>query len=561
MPNRLHFKEYIQTIESLLADEEFSLAVERSEEALRWYPEAAVFHRSHATALVRMRDATGALTILQEAVSHLPTESSLFTALGNLYISEFRDFVRAEQQFARAINLNANGSDGYVGYAECRLQQVGFEELWREQPDWALPQLVLEAFVLQLRNYGRYSEAKSAALRLLQDFGRHPAALLALARIEEEAAHDLAAARRHITAALHLSPTSIPGHLAYLSLLIKAGKWADASRHLRSMMKYFGYSYSPFVSEARNWDGSPLEGKTVLLDSNLVPGYGDFIHFSRFAAALQERGATVGVRTRKRLKSLLATASAVDFTIAYSEPVRPADYMAEMSLLWLFLGIGMKDVAANVPYLKADAAALERWNFARDGTLRVGLVPRSAGRHPFNRHTAKNVPVQEFAALAGLPGVRFYSFEMPPTSPALPNVLNSVAVVADFFETAAVFSQMDVVVTVDTAMAHLTGALNKPGFLLLPYSPDWRWMLNREDTPWYPSLRLIRQPAPGDWHSVMQQCAAELAEFARQNPAPNGRATYTVDSTCTLSTGASAVARDGTNYKEARNQIHSVRDN
>jgi tetratricopeptide (TPR) repeat protein len=530
MPHSLHFKQDVRAIESLLADGEFSLAVERSEEALRWYPEAADIYRSRATALVGMGDATGALNVLQEAISNLPTELSLLTALGNLYILEFQDFVRAEQQFARAINLNPKASEGYVGYAECRLRQGGFEELRREQPDWALPQLLLEAFVLQLRNYGLYSEAKSAALRLLQEFGRNPAALLALARIEEEAAHDLAAARRYITAALHLSPMSVPGHFAYLSLLIKAGKWADACRHLRSMMKYFGYSYPQFMSGARNWDGSPLEGKTVLLESTLVQGYGDFIQFSRFAAALHERGAAVGVRTRKGLKSLLATASAVDFVIAYSDPVPPADYVAEMSLLWLFLGIDMEDVAANVPYLKADAAALERWTLASDGTLRVGVVPRSAGRHPFNRHTAKNVPVQEFAMLANLPCVRFYSFEMPPTPPSLQNVLHGVGIVADFFQTAAVLSQMDVIVTVDTAMAHLTGALGKPGFLLLPYSPDWRWMLNREDTPWYPSLRLIRQPAPGDWRSVMQQCAAELAAFARRNLAPNRRARGSITS-------------------------------
>ncbi len=515
-----HFKENVLAIERLLADSEFALALETSEEALRWYPKYPDFHRLRGAALVGLRDATGALTVLQQAISQLSTEFSLYTALGNLYISEFGDFVRAEQQFARAINLNPNRSDAYLGYSECRLKQSAFEELWPEQSGWAHPELLVEAFVVQLRNYGRYDEARSTALRFLQDFGRRPGTLLALARIEEEAVHDVAAARRYISAALHLSPMSIPGHLAYLALLIKAGKWAEGSRHLRWMMKQFDNFYPRFVGDARNWDGAPLDGKTVLLDSTLAFGYGDFIHFSRFAAALHEQGATVGVRTRKPLKPLLATASGVDFVMAYSDPVRTADYMADMSLLWLFLGLGMEDVAASVPYLKADAASLQRWNFQRDGTLRVGLVPRSADRHLSNQHTAKNIPVEEFAALGSVPGARFYSFEMPPISPPLRNVLHGATVEeisADFFQTAGALTQMDVVVTVDTAMAHLTGALGKPGFLLLPYSPDWRWMLNREDTPWYPSLQLIRQPAPGDWQSVMQTCATKLADFARGN--------------------------------------------
>jgi hypothetical protein len=376
---------------------------------------------------------------------------------------------------------------------------------------------LLEALVVQLSNYGRYGEARAAADRLLRDFGEPPGALLGLARIEEEAAHDLAAARRYLEAALRKYPKLIPCHLAYLTLLIKAGEWPDATRHLRSMMRYFGYRYPRFAG-APNWDGTPLEGKTVLLDSTLATGYGDYIHFVRFAQPLRERGAKVGVRTRKGLESLLATAPGIDFVSTRSAPAPTADYTCEMSLVWLFLGLGMEEVRYGETYLRPPANTLPA---PREGPLRVGLARSSADRRGFNRYTAKNVPAQELAPLADLPDVQFVSFEMPSAQADLRQVFQAAPFeeagprLSNFFETAAALSQLDVLVTVDTAVAHLAGALGKPAFLLLPFSPEWRWLLKREDTPWYSSVRLIRQATPGDWAPVIKRCAEALLAYRR----------------------------------------------
>lgn len=510
--------EYKQYVERLLADDEFALAVEACKEASRLYPEYPEFRCLHAAALERLGDVTGALDVLQFAASEFPREHSIFSALGGLYVAAFRDFDHAECQFLRAISLNPNESAAYLGYAHCRIQQGEFDELWPQQPAHAHLELLIQAFFVQLRNYGRYSEARGAVLRWLHEFRRGPDALLALAQIEDEAEHDLEEARRHIRTALHLFPGATQCHVAHIATLVKIGDWTTASREAQKMMRYFGLSFPQFVGNGRNWDGSSLARKTVLLDNTLAFGYGDLIQFSRFATALHDRGAKVGIRTRKRLKSVLRTVPGVDFVISLSEPVFPVDYMTDMSLLWLLLKVRMDNLGVGVPYLEPSGITGEPWTLATKDLLRVGIVPRSGERYPFNRYTARNPSIEEFAVLHSVPNVQFYAFEIPPSSPTLGNVLPCAVLtkdISDFGQTAGLLSQMDIVITVETAMAHLAGALGRPGFLLLPYSAEWRWMLNRPDTPWYPSLRLIRQPRPGDWRAVMQECACLLSQFAK----------------------------------------------
>lgn len=421
----------------------------------------------------------------------------------------------------RAIGTGRRRLDGYTGFVECRVRRGHYEALWEDQHGWASTELLLQACITQFRNNGNYEGARSAALRLLRDFGRHPAALFGLARIEEEAHHDLIAARRHLTEGLHLSPTSQPGHLAYLALLIKEGRWSDANRHLRQMMTKGAFINAWREGRVPYWSGSTLEGKTVLIDSRLAMGFGDFIHFSRFAAALKVRGANVILRTRKPLVKLLASVSAIDSVVSYSDPIPHADFVTDISLLWLFLGLGMEEVSANVPYLSADLAS-PRSELVRDGKMSVGVVSRSGDRHPWNPYIGKNLPAREIPALANDPGIRLYHIEAAPRTSALISGHESdLATVqeiyaGDFPKTANLLAQMDVVISVDTAMGHLAGALGKTGILLLPYSSDWRWLHESRSTPWYPSFRLIRQASPGDWASVVHECSLELRAFARQ---------------------------------------------
>jgi tetratricopeptide (TPR) repeat protein len=510
-------KSYILFGQNAIADAEYELAVEQLDDALTLFPDSPALYRVYSAALIGQGKAAKALASLQRATSEAPHESSLFTILGNIYIAQFMDYSLAEEQFARGIAINPTDTESYEGYVACRIQHSHFDELWPDLSKQAQPERLLEALIVQLRYYGRYEEVLSAADRMIRDFGRRPAALLALARVEEERQHDLIAARRHLGIALHLYPALIPAHLGYVSLMVKDGKWPDAGRHLRWVLKQFGHSFPEFQSDARNWDGSDLQNKTILLDSPLAFGYGDFVNFSRFATVLHNRGARVRIRTRKPLTSLLATVPGVEYVAGYSDPLPRADYIADMSIVWLCLGTTMENASNGNPYLSAPCFQLDRWRLSdRKATLRVGLIPKSADRYTANPYTARNVRIEEFSALDGIESVKFYSFEMP-ASIDWKNILHDVETISvDFPETATALSQMDLVISVDTAMAHIAGALNRPGLLLLPHSPDWRWMLNRKDTPWYPSLQVIRQPTPGDWRSVMKRCASIVKNLSSQ---------------------------------------------
>lgn len=504
---------HVQAIKRLIADDEWVVAADESEMALRLHPQSSVLHCLCATTRLALRDVAGALTLLQEGAVRVPNEAGILIALGELHASENGDVDQAMACFESAIRLEPGKAERYAGYADYGLGQSGFDKVWKERPVWMNSGLLGEALLVQLRNRGLYSDAKAFALQLLERFGRRPGTLLSLARIEVEAEHDCAAARRYAVAALQLEPASFPGHLVYIALLIREGKWGDAGRHLRSILRRFEHFDATFARNTPLLDGSPLHDTTVLLDSMLASGYGDFIHFSRLAGMLKERGATVGIRTRRALKGVMANVSGVDFVIGHSETLNAVHFTADMSLLWILLGLQMDEVATNVPYVRVDPHTLSNRKRPDDRELRIGLVTRSADQHPSNRHTAKNIPDSELAPLQAIPRARFFSFEMPRLAPPLQQVFTHAAVetvVAGFTETAVMLSQMDVVITVDTALAHLTGAIGKRGVLLLPYSPDWRWMLDRSDTPWYPSIHLIRQAAPGDWRSVIDQCTTAL---------------------------------------------------
>ena len=203
--------------------------------------------------------------------------------------------------------------------------------------------------------------------------------------------------------------------------------------------------------------------------------------------------------------------------IPHGEPLPPFDLqLSLMSLPRVFrtdlssipCGIPYLDVPREIPHQKvfADLLALAQAH----GKARVAVV--WAGSPAHKRDEERSIPAAELAPLAAFPEVAWFSFQLGRQElPPLPNLVSLAPLLTDFSATAYALSGMDLVITVDTALAHLSGAMGIPTLLLLAFQPDWRWMLDREDSPWYPSLRLYRQPAPGDWNSVIQRVLADLS--------------------------------------------------
>jgi ADP-heptose:LPS heptosyltransferase len=191
-----------------------------------------------------------------------------------------------------------------------------------------------------------------------------------------------------------------------------------------------------------------------------------------------------------------------------------------MSLPLIF-GTELETVPANVPYLRPYADRIAAWQprLPDNGRARVGVC--WAGNPGFGNDRHRSIPLEYFAALFGVPGIDFVSLqkELSPAHAALLDqhgILRLGEQFEDFADTAAVVAMLDLVVAVDTSVAHLAGAMGRVTALLLPFSPDWRWLLDREDSPWYPSMRLFRQTATGDWDAPLGRLRQELEQVARR---------------------------------------------
>ncbi|MEY3201221.1 MAG: hypothetical protein RIR70_771, partial [Pseudomonadota bacterium] len=273
------------------------------------------------------------------------------------------------------------------------------------------------------------------------------------------------------------------------------------------------------------WQGESLEGKGILIWNE--QGMGDEIQFSRFAKILKARGAKrVGLVCKAPLVSLMRTLEGVDdlHPEGTKFSIRPYDYWTFPLTIPRYCCPTPAEIPQSFSYLRADPALCAHWapRLAANG-IKVGLVWK--GRAEYSNDANRSLPsLKTLAPLWAVPGVHFFSLQKGEAEdeasapPADQPLVALGAELRDFADTAAIVSQLDLVICVDTGIAHLCGALGVPCWVLLPFvGTDWRWMLGRSDSPWYPSLRLFRQPAPADWGRVIEQVKAALA--CRAQPA------------------------------------------
>jgi tetratricopeptide (TPR) repeat protein len=264
------------------------------------------------------------------------------------------------------------------------------------------------------------------------------------------------------------------------------------------------------------WLGdAPVDGKSILLHAE--QGFGDTIQFIRYAPLLAGRGAKVVCEVQAELQALLSQLDAID-VVAAGEPLPGFELHCPLLSLPLAFGTTAETIPASVPYLAAPADRLAYWRDRLPRGPRAGFVWSGSPSHKNDAN--RSIPLATLAALfedAPLACVGLQTELRDADGEALqrlPNLLHIGAELRDFADTAAVIALLDVVVSVDTAVAHLAGALGKRVVILLPHAADFRWMRDRDDTPWYPTAKLIRQRAFGDWGSVVTRVAAELRNLA-----------------------------------------------
>ncbi len=260
------------------------------------------------------------------------------------------------------------------------------------------------------------------------------------------------------------------------------------------------------------WSGESFTGRTLLV--HYEQGFGDTLMLVRFLPQVKARGGTILLLVQPRLASLMATCPGVDQVLIQGGPLPPFDLQVSLYSLPALLRTDLDTLPKEIPYLGIPAqipnqARITETLAASEGLIRVGLVWAGYTGHP--RDAERSLPVGLVNRLGDLPGVAWHSFQLETTEePSLPNFVSMAPMLSDFSDTAYALSGMDLVITVDTALTHLAGALGIPTLLLVTYVPDFRWMLDRSDSPWYPSMQIYRQPRWGDWDSVIQQLLADL---------------------------------------------------
>jgi hypothetical protein len=320
--------------------------------------------------------------------------------------------------------------------------------------------------------------------------------------------------------ALALDPEATEGHFGKSLVLLSTGRLLEGWRPYEWRKRRV--AETAFHGLGRpEWSGTEdVAGKTLFIEAE--QGLGDTIQFARYVPLLARMGAKVVLEVQAQLAALLGRLEGAASVVARGEPLPPFDVHCPLGSLPLALKTEPATIPAEASYLKADDARIAKWR-ARIGALerpRVALAWAGNVQHINDRN--RSIALSRLASLWSAAWPRFIGIqrELRGEDAELlarePRVMQIGAELDDFADTAAVIALVDLVVSVDTSVAHLAGAMGRPVWILLPFSPDWRWALAGESTPWYPTARLFRQPALGDWDGVIERVRRELDRFVRE---------------------------------------------
>jgi Tetratricopeptide repeat/Glycosyltransferase family 9 (heptosyltransferase) len=331
-----------------------------------------------------------------------------------------------------------------------------------------------------------YPKALSNLGNALRATGQHEAALVTFRRT------------------LALSPGYSEAHWNLALSLLLLGDFEQGWKEYEWRWQIKAPAPRPF--QQPRWDGAELHGKTILIAGE--GGFGDAIQFVRYVPMVAKRGGRAILRFQRELRRLMQKLQGVEGFCGLDEPVPPFDVYCPLFTLPLVFETTLETIPADVPYLFGDGSRK-----LQSGARHVGLVWAGSSEHKNDRN--RSIPLRELSALADVP-VMLHSLQVADAAAAqireVPGLklIDHSSELRDFADTAALIEALDLVITVDTSVAHLAGAMGKPVWVLIPDPPEWRWMLNRDDSPWYPTMRLFRQETLGDWTAPIRRIAAEL---------------------------------------------------
>jgi len=471
-------------------------AVELILKASKIAPASAAMHLNLGNALLGAGRHSEAVARYRKALALEPRNAIAHRNLGSA-LNALNRPAEAEACYRKSVAVQPSYAEAHYGLG------VTLMELDRNEE--AIP--CLERALALRPNFADAHNNLGGALRCLNRYRE------ALASVEK---------------ALTLEPDHADAHwnrsVVRLALGDYRGGWEDYEWRRRAALRS-----KPSEFAQPLWLGqSALSGKTILLHAE--QGLGDTLQFVRYAPLVAQLGARVMLQVQAPLKRLLAGMEGVSAVYSIGEALPGFDGQCPMMSLPHALGTELADIPAATPYLRADPAGAGRWR-ARltKGAPNVGLVWAGAAReHDVRANRVdrrRSLSLAQLEPLSGA-GVRLVSLQKgPPGKEARPpppgmEVLDPTSELDDFADTAALVEALDLVISVDTSVAHLAGALGKPVWILSRFDGCWRWLLDRDDSPWYPTARLFRQRAPGDWDTVIARVAQALSAWGESMGTP-----------------------------------------
>ena len=470
-------------------------AVANFRQALQIHPDHAGAHNNLGIVLAQCGQLDEAVKHYEEALRIRPDFFEAYNNLGNA----LRDLGRIDEaipKYEEAVYLKPDFAEAYNNHGIALVRHDRLEEA-----------AALFRKTLQLKP--NYVKARSNLGNVVRDLGQFDEAL----ECYDEA--------------LRLQPDYPDAYRNRALVYLIQGDFEQGWRDYEWRWRCQDVPPRPFRQPV--WDGSPLAGRTILLHAE--QGMGDTLQFIRYASLVRERGGRVHVECQQPLVRLVATCPGVERVLARGSEL--PDFAVHAPLLNLpgILGTTLATIPADVPYLSADTNLVEQWRRELNSirAFKIGIAWQGNPQYPDD--CQRSIALRHFAPLGRLEGVRLVSLQKGPGLEQLARVDFPVVDLSDrldetsgaFMDTVAIMQTLDLVVVSDSAVAHCAGALGVPVWVALPFIPDWRWLLERTDSPWYPSMLLFRQKRRGDWTEVFERIAQAVRALAVQGKtAPSG---------------------------------------
>lgn len=500
---------------------EYRTAADLLEDLNKKYPENIEILNSLATLHFHQNDIVNAIRLFKHIIEINPADETAYYSLGVCFQNQ-EDNNSALTHYLKCIELNPNHLDSlnnlgllYSALKNYEEAEKCFRTVIESNPEYFNAYTNLGSLLITQDKYHEAFQCFTYALSLTEkenNVNNKSVALSNLGFIKLRQ-QKLDEAISYFDQALELNPESVLAHYNKAETLFMAGRLQQAWKHYeyRTGRKDFGKRH--FHKMPSSLD--ELSKKRVLVYAE--QGLGDAFQFIRYIPLLKEKDCYIIFECDKSIFGLLKNFPGIDELLErdlLNSPDLEYDYDLPLLTLPLLFNTSLESIPANVPYLFADEELSAKWRTViGEEKFRIGVVWAGNPTHSNDRH--RSVRLSKFLNLFSIQGTRFFSLQKGfPLIQAKDYQLMITNLddygIKSFSDTAAILTNLDLLITVDTSVAHLAGAMGIPVWILLPNLPDWRWMLERNDSPWYPTARLFRQPSLGDWDSVFKDLNKEL---------------------------------------------------